>query len=114
MDEGHGALRMKEIEAHLDETYFAWLGTTGPESVFYYRIQSPSSSSSSTIRGRLLSTDHASRRAATCTPWSARPTATTTERTYCASTTSNIVPMPLTGTFTEVVARRTEAFARAS
>ena len=41
MDEGHGALRMKEIEAHLDETYFAWLGTTGPESVFYYRIQSP-------------------------------------------------------------------------
>ncbi len=41
MDEGHAALRMKEIEAHLDETYFAWLGTTGPESVFYYRIQSP-------------------------------------------------------------------------
>ncbi len=41
MDEGHAALRMKEIEAHLDETYFAWLGSTGPESVFYYRIQSP-------------------------------------------------------------------------
>ena len=41
MDEAHGAIRMKEIEAHLDETYFAWLGNTGPESVFYYRIQSP-------------------------------------------------------------------------
>ena len=41
MDEGHAALRMKEIEAHLDETYFAWLGSTGPESIFYYRIQSP-------------------------------------------------------------------------
>ena len=41
MNEAHGAIRMKEIEAHLDETYFAWLGNTGPESVFYYRIQSP-------------------------------------------------------------------------
>ena len=41
MDEGHAALRMEEIEAHLDDTYFAWLGSTGPESVFYYRIQSP-------------------------------------------------------------------------
>ena len=29
------------LSRYLDETYFAWLGTTGPESVFYYRIQSP-------------------------------------------------------------------------
>ena len=41
MDEGHAAIRMKEIEAHLDETYFAWLGNTGPDGVFYYRIHSP-------------------------------------------------------------------------
>jgi len=41
MDEGHAKLRMEEVEAHLDETYFAWIGNTGPDSVFYYRIQSP-------------------------------------------------------------------------
>jgi len=39
--EGHAKLRMEEIEAHLDETYFAWIGTTGAEGVFYYRIHSP-------------------------------------------------------------------------
>ena len=32
---------MAEVEAHLDETFFAWIGDTGPESVFYYRVQSP-------------------------------------------------------------------------
>ena len=41
LSEGHARLRMTEIEAHLDGTYFAWIGTTGPESVFYYRIHSP-------------------------------------------------------------------------
>ncbi len=41
LDEGHARLRMQEIEAHLDDTYFAWIGDTGPESVFYYRIHSP-------------------------------------------------------------------------
>ncbi len=40
MDEGHAKLRMVEVEAHLDDTYFAWIGNTGPDSVFYYRIQS--------------------------------------------------------------------------
>lgn len=32
---------MEEVRQHLDETRFAWLGGTGSESVFYYRIQSP-------------------------------------------------------------------------
>ena len=41
MDDGHATIRMAEIERHLDETFFAWIGDTGPESVFYYRIQSP-------------------------------------------------------------------------
>ena len=39
--EGHAAVRMEEIEAHLDDTWFAWVGGTGPDDVFYYRIQSP-------------------------------------------------------------------------
>ena len=32
---------MDEVRQHLDQTHFAWIGETGPESVFYYRVQSP-------------------------------------------------------------------------
>ena len=32
---------MDEVRQHLDETHFAWIGETRPDSVFYYRIQSP-------------------------------------------------------------------------
>jgi hypothetical protein len=35
------AARMREIEAHLDETYFSWIGGHEPGDVFYFRIQSP-------------------------------------------------------------------------
>jgi hypothetical protein len=41
MDDGHARVKMKEIEKHLDQTWFAWIGGTEPSSVFYYRIQSP-------------------------------------------------------------------------
>ena len=41
MDDGHARVRMAEVEAHLDDTHFAWIGDTGPDAVFYYRIQSP-------------------------------------------------------------------------
>jgi hypothetical protein len=41
MDAGHAAVKMEEIRAHLDTTYFAWKGEAGPDAVFYYRIQSP-------------------------------------------------------------------------
>ncbi len=41
MDDGHARIKMKEVEAHLDETYFAWIGDLGPDSIFYYRVQSP-------------------------------------------------------------------------
>jgi len=41
MDEGHANVRMDEVMAHLDETYVAWIGGTGPNSVFYYRVLSP-------------------------------------------------------------------------
>lgn len=37
----HAAIRMDEVMAHLDETYFAWKGATDPDAVFYYRIHSP-------------------------------------------------------------------------
>jgi hypothetical protein len=41
MDEGHAGVRMAEVEAHLGETYFYWIGEVGPEAAFYYRIHSP-------------------------------------------------------------------------
>jgi hypothetical protein len=41
MDEGHAAVRLAEVEAHLAETYFYWIGEVGPEAAFYYRIHSP-------------------------------------------------------------------------
>ena len=41
MGEGHARVRMDEVRRHLDRTYFAWVGGTAPDSVFYYRVQSP-------------------------------------------------------------------------
>ncbi|MGH7542102.1 MAG: DUF3500 domain-containing protein [Gemmatimonadota bacterium] len=39
--EGHARVRMEEVEAHLDDTWFAWIGGTDEDAVFYYRIHSP-------------------------------------------------------------------------
>jgi hypothetical protein len=41
MDDGHAQVRMDEVRAHLADTCFAWIGATGPDAVFYYRIHSP-------------------------------------------------------------------------
>jgi hypothetical protein len=41
MDDGHAKVGMKEAERHLDNTWFAWIGGTDSNSVFYYRIHSP-------------------------------------------------------------------------
>jgi hypothetical protein len=40
-DDGHAAIHMDEIRAHLADTYFSWVGGTGADSVFYFRVQSP-------------------------------------------------------------------------
>jgi hypothetical protein len=34
-------LRMEEIERHLGETHFCWIGSSAEDSTFYYRVQSP-------------------------------------------------------------------------
>jgi hypothetical protein len=41
MDEGHTRVKMDEVDRHLDNTWFTWIGGTQPDSVFYYRVQSP-------------------------------------------------------------------------
>ena len=38
---GHAELRMEEVRRHLDQTYFAWMGATDKDAVFYYRVHSP-------------------------------------------------------------------------
>ena len=41
MDDGHAKVKMSEVEAHMDRTYFSWVGGTTEESVYYYRVHSP-------------------------------------------------------------------------
>ena len=38
---GHAQAKLDEVTRHLQETYFAWMGGTEEESVFYYRVHSP-------------------------------------------------------------------------
>jgi hypothetical protein len=37
----HAAVWMQDIAAHWDETYFSWIGSTGDDAIFYYRVHSP-------------------------------------------------------------------------
>jgi hypothetical protein len=41
MDDGHTRVKMDEVDHHLDNTWFSWIGGAQPESAFYYRVQSP-------------------------------------------------------------------------
>jgi hypothetical protein len=41
LPDGPRAARMSEVERHLADTHFCWIGGTDEESAFYYRIQSP-------------------------------------------------------------------------
>ena len=41
LKEGHAKVKMAEVEKHLDQTRFAWIGAMDNDSVFYYRIHSP-------------------------------------------------------------------------
>ncbi|HEX5735595.1 MAG TPA: DUF3500 domain-containing protein [Blastocatellia bacterium] len=38
---GHARVRIEEVKKHLADTYFAWMGGSDDESVFYYRVHSP-------------------------------------------------------------------------
>ncbi|MDF1502235.1 DUF3500 domain-containing protein [Roseisolibacter sp. H3M3-2] len=41
MRDGHARVKMAEVRRHLDDTRFAWVGGSGADDVFYYRVQSP-------------------------------------------------------------------------
>jgi hypothetical protein len=38
---GHARVHLADVERRLDDTYFAWIGGTADDSVYYYRIHSP-------------------------------------------------------------------------
>ena len=41
MDDGHTRVKMDEVDRHLADTWFTWIGGTQADSTFYYRVQSP-------------------------------------------------------------------------
>jgi hypothetical protein len=41
MREGHQKIKMEEVIEYIDDTWFAWIGDTSEDAVFYYRIYSP-------------------------------------------------------------------------
>ena len=41
LPEGPRAARVREIRAHVEDTWFSWIGGHAPGDVFYYRVQSP-------------------------------------------------------------------------
>jgi Protein of unknown function (DUF3500) len=41
MEAGHARVKLDDIKKHLDNTWFAWVGKTDKDAVFYYRIHSP-------------------------------------------------------------------------
>lgn len=41
MRQEHATVRMSEVQKHLDDTFFAWIGGSTEDSVYYYRIHSP-------------------------------------------------------------------------
>ena len=41
MADGHAKVRMAEVQAHMAETWFGWIGDSTADAVFYYRVHSP-------------------------------------------------------------------------
>jgi len=41
MRDGHSRIKMAEVERHLKNTHFCWMGGLEDDSTFYYRVQSP-------------------------------------------------------------------------
>jgi hypothetical protein len=78
MDEGHARVKMDEVDRHLDNTWFTWIGGDEPDSVFYYRVQSPVV---------LIEFDH--QRPANLRKLAADPTKPTRQHIHCVVRTPN-------------------------
>jgi hypothetical protein len=78
MDEGHARVKMDEVSRHLENTWFAWIGGSAADSVFYYRIHSPVI---------LIEFDH--QRPANLARFSSDPTKPTRQHIHCVVRTPN-------------------------
>lgn len=78
MDEGHARAKMDEVDRHIENTWFTWIGGTQHDSVFYYRIQSPVI---------LIEFDH--QRPANLSKFAADPMKPTRQHIHCVVRTPN-------------------------
>ena len=78
MDEGHTRVKMDEVDRQLDNTWFTWIGGMQPDSVFYYRVQSPVI---------LIEFDH--QEPANLRKFAADPTKPTQQHIHCVVRTPN-------------------------
>jgi hypothetical protein len=78
MADGHARVKMDEVQRHLEETSFAWIGGTEADSVFYYRVQSPVV---------LIEFDH--QRPANLRKFAADPNKPTQQHIHCVVRTPN-------------------------
>jgi hypothetical protein len=78
MDDGHTRVKMDEVDRHLENTWFTWIGGTGADSAFYYRVQSPVI---------LIEFDH--QRPANLRKFSADPDKPTQQHIHCVVRTPN-------------------------
>lgn len=78
MDDGHARVKMQEVEKHMENTWFAWIGGTEADSAFYYRVQSPVI---------LIEFDH--QRPANLAKFAADPKKPTQQHIHCVVRTPN-------------------------
>lgn len=78
MDESHTRVKMDEVDRHIDNTWFSWIGSAQPDSAFYYRVQSPVI---------LIEFDH--QRPANLARFAANPDLPTQQHIHCVVRTPN-------------------------
>ena len=78
MDEGHTRVKMNQVDRHLDNTWFSWIGGAQADSAFYYRVQSPVI---------LIEFDH--QRPANLAKFAADPKKPTQQHIHCVVRTPN-------------------------
>jgi hypothetical protein len=78
MDDGHARIKMDEVDRHIENTWFTWIGGTETDSVFYYRVQSPVI---------LIEFDH--QRPANLARYAADPQKPTQQHIHCVVRTPN-------------------------
>jgi hypothetical protein len=78
LDDGHTRVKMDEIDRHIDNSWFSWIGGAQPESAFYYRVQSPVI---------LIEFDH--QRPANLRKYAANPDLPTQQHIHCVVRTPN-------------------------